>query len=285
MTGSVRDRLDAEWRVLARRPVPDGWLAPGGGLAEALGAVAAGTTAPPVPVLGGRVVGVRVGRAGDERAAAMRRHPAGLLRLGAVVDRCRDRSDPATGNRVLGSVLGLAGGGDEMAARLALQALLPVVASTAAGMAGYVGRWGPWESRADLDGEAAATMAELVRSPLPDGTAWPAAVLRSRLRDRLRVVVQRHRRTRDREPALGDDDRHPATDLDEAHSLVERMARLVVDATHGGHISRAAAQTVLVTTVYGWDTASLARLTGRDVRAVRTHRRRTERRLGALLVA
>jgi hypothetical protein len=258
MTGSVHDRLDAEWRVLARRPVPEAWLARGGDLAEALG---------------------------DPIVGATRRHPAGLVRLGAVVEVCRDRSDPAAGNRVLGAVLGLAAAGDELAARLALQALLPAVASTAAGMAGYVGRWGPWAARGELDGEAAATMAELVRSPLPDGTAWPAAVLRSRLRDRLRVVVRRHLRTRDREPALRDDDRHPATELDAAHSLVERMARLVVDATHSGHISRAGAQTVLVTTVYGWDTASLARLTGRDVRAVRTHRRRTERRLGALLVA
>ena len=37
MTGSVYDRLDAEWRSLARRPVPDAWLAEGSGLREAPG--------------------------------------------------------------------------------------------------------------------------------------------------------------------------------------------------------------------------------------------------------
>jgi hypothetical protein len=243
MTGSVRDRLDAEWRSLARRPVPAAWLVPAGGV------------------------------------------PTGLARLGAVVDACRDRDDAAAGNRVLGAVLALARAGDPLAARVALQALLPVVSSTAAGLAGYAGCGRPWATRAELDGEAAATMAELVRGPLPPGTAWPAAVLRSRLRDRLRTVVHRYRRTREREPALRDGDRHPPALLDDAHSADERMARLVLDATRGGHISVTAAQTVLATTVYGWDTASLARLTGRDVRAVRTHRRRTEQRLGALLVA
>src|SRR5262245_48365628 len=140
MIGSVHDRLDAEWRVLGRRPVPVAWLDAGSGLREALE---------------GQIVG------------PARRHPAGLVRLGAVVESCQDRADPASGNRVLGAVLGLAATGDELAARLALQALLPVVASTAAGMAGYVGRWGPWASWAELDGEAAATMAELVRSRLP----------------------------------------------------------------------------------------------------------------------
>jgi hypothetical protein len=268
MTGSVYDRLDAEWRSLARRPVPGTWDLSGTGIPgpSPVGDVPAAITA-------GRVVGVTVTRLGS-----------GAGRLGAVVDACRRRDDPLAANRMLATLLALAAGGDPVAARAALQALVPVVAATAAGFAGYVG-WGPWGSRVELDGEAAATMAELVRAPLPAGTAWPAAVLRSRLRDRLRTAVRRHRRLRDREPTLRDDAVHPATALDEAHSADERMARLVVDATRGGHISVTAAQTVLATTVFGWDTASLARLTGRDVRAVRTHRRRTEQRLGALLVA
>lgn len=319
MTGSVYDRLDAEWRSLARRPVPDAWLAEGSALREGLEAGAAAGTG---VVAAGRIVGVTATSAATRAArppgataateqalaAAKARHPAagrwrghppaeavagragggrdtGGVRLGAVVDACRCRVDPVAGNRVLGAVLVLARAGDPLAGRAALQALVPMVAATAAGMAGYVGGWGPWACRAELDGEAAAVVAELVRSPLPAGTEWPAAVLRSRLRDRLRTTVARHRRQRRREPALGDHDRHPATGLDEAHSAEERMARIVVDATRGGHISIVAAQTVLATTVYGWDTASIARLTGRDVRAVRTHRRRTEQRLSALLVA
>jgi hypothetical protein len=345
MTGSVYDRLDAEWRSLARRPVPEAWLAEGGALRGALEAGAADGAS---VVAAGRIVGVTA-TAGDTRthpagaaggasadargraltpgagppagerwspgplgreeatAAAKARHPAagrgrghppagagagraggrepGCVRLGAVVEACRCRVDPVAGNRVLGAVLVLARAGDPLAGRAALQALVPMVAATAAGLAGYIGGWGPWASRAELDGEAAAVVAELVRSPLPAGTVWPAAVLRSRLRDRLRTTVARHRRQRRREPALADHDRHPATGLDEAHSAEERMARIVVDATRGGHISIVAAQTVLATTVYGWDTASIARLTGRDVRAVRTHRRRTEQRLSALLVA
>jgi hypothetical protein len=39
---------------------------------------------------------------------------------------------------------------------------------------------------------------------------------------------------------------------------------------------------VLATSVLGWDTAGFAAATGRDVRAVRAHRRRTARRLAAV---
>jgi hypothetical protein len=237
---TVYDLLDAEWRTLARRPVPSAWR-----------------SRPPL---------------------------AGAGRLGPVVESCRDRTDPATANRTLGAVLALAAGGDPLAARVALQAVLPLVVSTAAGLAGYVG-WGPWTSRADLDGEAAATMVELIGAPLPPGTHWPAAALGSRLRDRLRTTVRRHRRQHQREPVLAADAAHPPSDLHEAYSAAERLARFVVDATRGGDISLTAAQTVLATTVYGWDTASVARLTGRDVRAVRAHRRRTEQRLATLVVA
>ncbi|HET8621902.1 MAG TPA: hypothetical protein VFM27_23230, partial [Acidimicrobiales bacterium] len=271
MTGSVYDRLDAEWRSLARRPVPDAWLAEGSGLREALeggaaggaGAVAAGrivgvtatagrgvqapgeVPAPGVVPARGGVCSTGSLRREETPAAAKARHPAagrghsptvaaagrgdggrdsGGVRLGAVVEACRCRVDPVAGNRVLGAVLGIARAGDPLAGRAALQALVPMVAATAAGMAGYVGGQGPWASRAELDGEAAAVVAELVRSPLPARTVWPAAVLRSRLRDRLRTTVARHRRQRRREPALGDHDRHPATGLDEAHSAEERMA-------------------------------------------------------------
>jgi hypothetical protein len=240
MGSTVHDLLDAEWRSLARRPVPEPWR-----------------SRPPL---------------------------AGATRLGPVVEDCRDRTDPAAGNRTLCAVLSFAAAGDPLAARVALQALLPLVASTAAGLAGYLG-WGPWTSRADLDGEAAATMVELIGTPLPPGTRWPAAVLGSRLRDRLRTTIRRHRRQHQREPMLVADAAHPPSDLHEAYSAAERLAQFVVDATRGGDISLTAAQTVLATTVYGWDTASVARLTGRDVRAVRAHRRRTEQRLAALVVA
>lgn len=240
MGSTVYDLLDAEWRTLARRPVPSAWRG-----------------RPPL---------------------------AGARRLGSLVESCRDRTDAPAANRTLGAVLALASGGDPLAARVALQAVLPLVVSTAAGLAGYVG-WGPWTSRADLDGEAASTMVELIDGPLPPGTLWPAAVLGSRLRDRLRTTVRRHRRQHQREPALVADATHPPSDLHEAYSAAERLARFVVDATRGGDISLTAAQTVLATTVYGWDTASVARLTGRDARAVRAHRRRTEQRLAALVVA
>lgn len=240
MGSTVYDLLDAEWRTLARRPVPTAWQS---------------------------------------------RSPlAGLTRLGPVVEACRERTDPGAANRTLGSVLALATGGDPLAGRVALQAVLPLVVSTAAGLSGYVG-WGPWTSRSDLDGEAAATMVELIDAGLPQGTLWPAAVLGSRLRDRLRTSIRRHRRQHVREPALAADAAHPPSDLHEAYSAAERLAQFVVDATRGGDISLTAAQTVLATTVYGWDTASVARLTGRDIRAVRAHRRRTEARLAVLVVA
>jgi DNA-directed RNA polymerase specialized sigma24 family protein len=125
-------------------------------------------------------------------------------------------------------------------------------------------------------------MVELVDHGAGAATPWPAAVLRSRLRDRLKTAVRRHRRQRHREGAPVDHASHPVTVLHDAHSAEERMARVIVAAAHGGDLTVTAAQTVLATTVYGWDTTGFAALTGRDVRAVRTHRRRTERRLAAL---
>jgi hypothetical protein len=242
MTSSVFALLDAEWLTLGRRPVPEAW---------------------PVvaPVLAGRG------------------------RLAAVVDACRSGNDPAAANRALAGVLAVAATGDALARRTALQALVPVVAATAARLRGYVG-WGPWATRAELDGDAAAALVELVGAGIP-ATAWPAAMVRSRLRDRLRTTVRRHARQRRREgtaldAVAGGGRVHPTGGLQDARSPEERAARAVVDAARRGTVSVAAAQTVLATSVFGWDPAAFAAHTGRDVRAVRTHRRRTAARLAAL---
>jgi len=245
MTGSVFALLDAEWRTLGRRPVPPGWVA--------------------------------AGRVPPGWAAA------GPLRLADVVDACRAPGDPAAANRVLAGVLAAAAGGDPLARRTAVQALLPLAAATAAGLRGYVG-WGPWATRGELDGEAAAALVEVLDAGVP-ATPWPAAVVRSRLRDRLRTTVRRHRRQRDREGTPLDAVAplsHPAGALHDAHTPEERAARALVDAHRGGAVSLAAAQTVLATSVLGWDTAGFAAATGRDVRAVRAHRRRTARCLAAV---
>ncbi|HEX6421129.1 MAG TPA: hypothetical protein VFZ77_21675 [Acidimicrobiales bacterium] len=221
------------------------------------------------------------------RAALPAAWPALEPRLGRyevlddVVRACRRRDDPRAANRVLGGLLAMASRGDRVAARAALQALLPAVAATAAGLRGYVG-WGPWASRAELDAEAAAIAVELASGPAP-ATDWPAAVLRSRLRDRLRATVRRHLRQRWREGAAVEGAAHPVAALDHARTAEERMARTIVEAARGGELTVAAAQTVLATTVYGWDARAYARVTGRDPRAVRTHRRRTERRLAELV--
>jgi hypothetical protein len=203
-------------------------------------------------------------------------------RLESVVDACRDGSDPGAANAMLAQVLAVAARGDDLARRTALQALLPLAAAAAARMRGYVG-WGPWATRSELEGDAAAALVELVADGVGP-TAWPAAVVRSRLRDRLRTTVRRHERGRRREGAgldgLGA--RHPTTGLHDARCPEERAARVVVDAVLAGIVSRSAGQTVLATSVFGWDPASFAALTGRDVRAVRTHRRRTARHLAAL---
>jgi hypothetical protein len=149
-------------------------------------------------------------------------------------------------------------------------------------MRGYVG-WGPWATRCELEGDAVATLAEVVTAGV-GATAWPAAMVKSRLRDRLRTSVRRHERRRRREGAgldgLGA--AHPTAGLHDARCPEERAARAVVDAVRSGAVSRAAGQTVLATSVFGWDPVSFAALTGRDVRAIRTHRRRTARHLAAL---
>jgi hypothetical protein len=211
---------------------------------------------------------------------------APCARLASVVDACRDGSDPAVANRMLAGVLAVAADGDDVARRTALQAVLPLAAAAAARMRGYVG-WGPWATRSELEGDAAAALAEVVAAGV-GATTWPAAVVRSRLRDRLRTTVRRHERRRRRE-GTGLDGvgaaAHPTTGLHDARCPEERAARAVVDAVRLGIVSRAAGQTVLATSVFGWDPANFAALTGRDVRAVRAHRRRTHRVFYAEAVA
>lgn len=226
---SVFALLDAEWRTLGRRPVPEGW-----------------------PV--------------EARA------PAGPPRLATVVHACRRGDDP----RPLAALLALAAGGDAVACRTAVQALVPAAAGAAARMAGYVG-WGPWPTRDELDGDAAGALAEVVAGGVPAG-AWPAAVVASRVRDRLRAAVRRHARHRRREAALLAA-APVACHLEDARCAEERAADAVVAAARVGVLSPAAAQTVLATAVYGWTPAEFAALTGRDVRAVRTHRLRATRAL------
>ena len=241
MTSSVFDRLDAEWRAVGRRPVPDVW---------------------PIEL----------------------RADPGLARLGAVVDACRDPGDPAAGHRLLGRVLVVAAAGDRLACRTAVQALLPVAASTAAKLRGYVG-WGPWATGGELDGDAVAALAEVVCAGVP-ASPWPAAVVRSRVRDRLRTTVRRHaRRCRREGTALDAAAGRSVSRLEDARCPEEWAARTLVDAARLGVVTPAAAGTVLATTVYGWDPAEVAAATGRDVRAVRTQRRRTHRRLALALAS
>lgn len=234
MSRSVFALLDAEWRVLGGRPVPDVWSVEAPALAD-------------------------------------------LPRLDAVVAACRATGDPAAANRTLAGVLAVARGGDACARRTAVQALVPVAAATAARLRGYVG-WGPWATRSELEADAAAALVEVVSAGLPP-TAWPAAVVRSRLRDRLRTTVRCHARRRRREGATLDGHAPPVSHIDDARCPEERAARRVVDAARRGVVTVAAAQTVLATSVYGWEPADFAALTGRDVRAVRTHRRRALRQL------
>jgi hypothetical protein len=241
MTSSVFALLDAEWRVLGRRPVPEAW---------------------PVEM----------------------RVDAGLPRLAAVVDTCRDGRDPVRAQWILAGVLAVAAAGDPLARRTAVQALLPAAAATAARLRGYVG-WGPWPTRADLDGDAAAALAEVVGAGIP-ATAWPAAVVRSRVRDRLRTAVRRHARQHHREgAALAAATARAVTRLEDARCAEDWAARALLDAARLGVVSAGAAGTVLATAVCGWDPADVAARTGRDVRAVRTQGRRAQRRLALALAS
>jgi hypothetical protein len=199
----------------------------------------------------------------------------GLPRLATVVDACRRGDDP----RPLAALLVLAAAGDAVACRTAVQALVPAAAGAAARMAGYVG-WGPWPTRDDLDGDAAGALVEVVAAGVPTG-GWPAAVLASRVRDRLRATVRRHARHRRREGLGLGAAPSPVARLDDARCAEERAADVVVAAVRDGVLTAAGGQTVLATSVYGWSPGEFAALTGRDVRAVRTHRLRATRALAA----
>lgn len=243
MRRTLFEQLDTEWQAVARRAVPERWLAT-------------------APVLRGHRL------------------------TGDIITACRDDDQPALANRTLAALLSLAARGDALAVRATLQACIPLVNSAASSLRRVVGS-SPWTSRPELDADAVAALIEIIhRSAGELGQIdWPASVLRSRVRDRLRTALRAWHRQQRREGASIIGDHHPATPLDEARTADERLAGLVVSAVHDGKITAVAGQTVVATTVYGWDTQSFAAITGRDPRAVRTHRRRTERRLAELVAA
>jgi hypothetical protein len=213
-------------------------------------------------------------------------HLDGHRSTGDVIAACRDSDHPRTANRTLAALLHLAAKGDTLAVRAALQACIPLVSSAAASLRRVIGS-SPWSSRPELDADAVAALVEIIHRSAGELAEldWPASVLRSRVRDRLRTTLRCWHRQQRRESGPIDSVPHPAASLEHASTVDERMATLVVSAVRSGHITQAAGQTVVATTVYGWDTGSFAAITGRDPRAVRTHRRRTEHRLAELVGA
>ena len=205
---------------------------------------------------------------------------------GDVIAACRDRDHPRTANRTLAALLALAATGDRLAVRAAVQACIPLVSSAASSLRRVIGS-SPWSSRPELDADAVAALVEIAHRSAGELAAldWPASVLRSRVRDRLRTTLRRWHRQQRRESVPLDRAPHPAAPLEQASTVDEQLATFVVSAVRSGHITRSAGQTVVATTVYGWDTGSFAAITGRDPRAVRTHRRRTEHRLAELVAA
>lgn len=216
-------------------------------------------------------------------AAALRRwgsEEEALARFGCMAElvsyvECRTVGVVAR-DEVLGS-LGARAGGDEMAARVLLQLLLP---GAKALVARY--RWSA-ESVEELAAAVVADLYDRIRA-LPAGTRRrclaPAVLL-----DVAKRMQRRVARARRREQVRLDD-----IDPDEAPSYeperaAQELAELLRWATAHGHLSAAEAELIRLTRVVEVPVAVLSATTGERPQTIRQRRLRAERALVAAVPA
>lgn len=215
------------------------------------------------------------GRAAQPELARWARREPVLARFSSlleVVDVAQSRRCQETSNAALAALLRLAGG-EPLARRALLQAVLPALAAQAAE-----------HTRDALDREerfqqAVALALERIDQLAGTTHPWPAWAITSHIRERLRT-------------SRGADARRRFVPLEEAHHLPagearsasERVTSLLVDAVRRGVLRKDEASLVYATRVAGYSPAEVAGAAGLDPATLRTRRFRAERRLAEATV-
>lgn len=189
-------------------------------------------------------------------------HPLDALAL------CRTRCEVRRANEALGALVRL-GANDDLAALTALVALVPGLGSVAR----RLGRCGGID-QSTLEADLASAAWEVIRALPAERLEWPASLILSRTRDRLRSAALSNARRRAARVGAGALEGLAAGP---ARSALERLALALGEAHRADPGSREALRVVFATRVWGTPTAKAAAECGLEVGTLRTRRARAER--------
>jgi len=214
--------------------------------------------------------------------------------LDDVLARCHRRDSTLAANAALSALLQEASA-EPLAARAALQALLPGLAALmrkaqrlgwARGRSScHVSRPTPWCAAGELEQELLALAWGCITQQAGRDLEWPASTLLGQVWRRIRVQLDRHRRTVDRSAPLVVDevDAMHQVDPDTWSTWEQQSAQLLRDAVQAGKVAAHDGALIYRTRVLGLSTADVAESMELDYWATVKRRRRAELGLAAVL--
>ncbi|MPZ28459.1 MAG: hypothetical protein GEV12_19130 [Micromonosporaceae bacterium] len=205
---------------------------------------------------------------------------AGFEDLAAAVERCREPGATLTGDTLLAVALRFAGD-EPLAARVALQVLLPALdaLATRARSRGWCGPRSPWKDMVELDQEVLVAASDRVIALSGQRFQRPAVVILRQVWRQLRGVVDRHRSEQDSLVSLDRRERLPRVPRPVREPWVVQLTRVLCDAVRDGVVRRQDAALIFSTRVMGVTPAEVGRSLRLPERQVWQRRRWAERRL------
>lgn len=202
----------------------------------------------------------------------------GFATPAAVVEHCNDRRSNEEAQVLLGELLWRAGS-DPWAARTFLQAVLPGLAAISRRFGDFGDRAGrapaqTWERLGDLDQQVVATAYEVMHDLAGARHPWPANLVVSGTRKRVRCYVAGERRRASRQ--VPDTELEASLTAPPARSPAEELVAALIDAVERGLLSAADAGLVYNCRIRGAVIEDLAPLLGWGERRAYRHRLRAE---------
>jgi hypothetical protein len=201
----------------------------------------------------------------------------GIVSPAEAVERCR-RAEPAAAAVILGAVLRHAR--EPLAARTVLQAVVPALRAQAARRVGGVRHLVTgqgWQASDDFDADVVELALARIAALAGTSPVWPAQAICEATWTSLRARLG-HAARRGLAP-IEIDEQAVKVEASPSRTDAESLALAVAGAVRAQWLALDDARVIYATRVLGLTPAEVAAAQGRDVRALRTQRRRAERRL------